>query len=123
MLSHGYGWHDLLRSRRRDGRSRWLQRLVRWYGETVRWTTLVVVPNGASIFSHRVDVHVETLSEPVRFGNPRLRLRNGTAYTTLILRKDWDSHSRKYDLNGAHPDRKRRTPRNLTLTHGTQHAT
>jgi hypothetical protein len=29
MLSHGYGWHDLLRSRRRDGRSRWLQRLVR----------------------------------------------------------------------------------------------
>jgi hypothetical protein len=29
MLSHGYGRHDLLRSRRRDGRSRWLQRLVR----------------------------------------------------------------------------------------------
>jgi hypothetical protein len=29
MLSHGYGWHDLLRSRRRDSRSRWLQRLVR----------------------------------------------------------------------------------------------
>ena len=29
MLSHGYGWHDLLRSRRRDGRSCWLQRLVR----------------------------------------------------------------------------------------------
>jgi hypothetical protein len=29
MLSHGYGWHDLLRSRRHDSRSRWLQRLVR----------------------------------------------------------------------------------------------
>jgi hypothetical protein len=29
MLSHGYGRRDLLRSRRHDGRSRWLQRLVR----------------------------------------------------------------------------------------------
>jgi hypothetical protein len=28
MLSHGYGWHDLLRSRRHDSRGRWLQRLV-----------------------------------------------------------------------------------------------
>jgi hypothetical protein len=34
MLSHGYGGHDLLRSRRRDSRSRWLQRLVRPGGET-----------------------------------------------------------------------------------------
>jgi hypothetical protein len=107
---------------KKPGCLRWLQRLVRWYAETLRWTTLVVVPNGASIFSHRVDLHVETLSEPVRFGNPRLRLMNGTAYTTLILRKNWDSHIRKYDLTGAHADRKRRTPRNLTLTHRTQHA-
>jgi hypothetical protein len=29
MLSHAHGGHDLLRSRRRDGRGRWLQRLVR----------------------------------------------------------------------------------------------
>jgi hypothetical protein len=29
MLSHSYGGHDLMRSRRRDGRSCWLQRLVR----------------------------------------------------------------------------------------------
>jgi hypothetical protein len=35
-LSHGYGWHDLLRSRRRDGRSRWLQRLVRPDGRSHR---------------------------------------------------------------------------------------
>jgi hypothetical protein len=34
MLSHGYGWHDLLRSRRHDSRSRWLQRLVRPGGTT-----------------------------------------------------------------------------------------
>ena len=29
MISHGYGWRDLLRSRRHDSRGRWLQRLVR----------------------------------------------------------------------------------------------
>jgi hypothetical protein len=29
MLSHAHGRHDLLRSRGRDGRGRWLQRLVR----------------------------------------------------------------------------------------------
>jgi hypothetical protein len=29
MLSHGYGRRDSCASRRRDGRSRWLQRLVR----------------------------------------------------------------------------------------------
>jgi hypothetical protein len=29
MLSHGYGWRVSCASRKRDGRSRWLQRLVR----------------------------------------------------------------------------------------------
>ena len=35
MISHAHGGHDLLRSRRRDGRGRWLQRLVRSGGSSL----------------------------------------------------------------------------------------
>jgi hypothetical protein len=107
---------------KKAGCLRWLQRLVRWYAETVRWTTLGIVPSGASIFSHRVDLHVETLSEPVRFGNPRLGRRNATAYTKHDPTGDVQSHIREYRFTCVHMDRERQTPRNLTLTHGTQHA-
>jgi hypothetical protein len=49
MLSHAHGWHDLLRSRRRDSRGRWLQRLVR---PNDRQTASAELENRINHYSH-----------------------------------------------------------------------